>query len=297
MLQRPRNPRSTPRTGERVTCHHRLSHLGEPDRNLTGAEQEPNKSAKLGAGRESWGRSLIEGSRPGAAVRRPCGERGPAPCVRRRSWRPGRRDERDLRDGGFGTPDQRPLPERGRAARGGAFEPDTDSRFVLAFLSLPEVQAWIKGRAEMTTVASIRTKAMQQLPVLLPPIEEQRRIADLLCALDSQIGAHHQVVAAAERAHGELATLLMGGALASDEQTPAPDAMAAEPREKGLRDRTTRGCLRSRHGVRRLHGPVPRGADSGLTPSGPETVRTHHPRLRTSKGPTASGGALRRIAR
>ncbi|MEU0278415.1 N-6 DNA methylase [Streptomyces sp. NPDC006195] len=122
-----------------------------------------------------------------------------------------------------------------------AFEPDTDSRFVLAFLSLPEVQAWIKDRAEMTTVASIKTKAMQQLPVLLPPIEEQRRIGDLLCALDSQIRAHHQVVAAAERAHGELATLLMGGALSSDEQTPAPDAMAAEPSSLGTDHHTPKG--------------------------------------------------------
>ncbi|MFI8881791.1 hypothetical protein [Streptomyces sp. NPDC053813] len=35
---------------------------------------------------------------------------------------------------------------------------------------------------------------MQQLPALLPSIEEQRRIGDLVCALDSRIGAHHQVV-------------------------------------------------------------------------------------------------------
>ncbi|MFJ2586104.1 restriction endonuclease subunit S [Streptomyces sp. NPDC087538] len=64
-----------------------------------------------------------------------------------------------------------------------------------AFLSFPGVQAWIKDRAEMTIVASIKTKAMQQLPVPLPSIEEQRRMGDLLCALDSQIEAHHQVVA------------------------------------------------------------------------------------------------------
>ncbi|MFB6877588.1 hypothetical protein [Streptomyces sp. NPDC056323] len=47
----------------------------------------------------------------------------------------------------------------------------------------------------MTTVASIRTKAMLQLPVLLPSTKEQRRIGDLLCALDSRIGTRHQVVA------------------------------------------------------------------------------------------------------
>ena len=100
-----------------------------------------------------------------------------------------------------------------------SFACGVDPRFVLAFLSLPETQAWIKDRAEMTTVASIKTKAMEQLPVLLPPLDEQRRIGELLSALDSQIVAHHRVVTAAERAHGELAILLMGGALSS----PGPD--------------------------------------------------------------------------
>jgi type I restriction enzyme M protein len=100
-----------------------------------------------------------------------------------------------------------------------SFACGVDPRFVLAFLSLPETQAWIKDRAEMTTVASIKTKAMEQLPVLLPPLDEQRRIGELLYALDSQIVAHHRVVTAAEHAHGELAILLMGGALSS----PGPD--------------------------------------------------------------------------
>lgn len=113
------------------------------------------------------------------------------------------------------------------------FEPGVDSRFVLAFLSLPEVQAWIKDRAEMTIVASIKTKAMQQLPVLLPPIDEQRRIGDHLYALDSQIVAHHKVMAAAERAHGELATLLMGGALQPDGHMSPPEATTAEPSSSG----------------------------------------------------------------
>ncbi|MFD9817545.1 type I restriction-modification system subunit M/S [Streptomyces violascens] len=93
------------------------------------------------------------------------------------------------------------------------FAPDVDSRFVLAFLSHPEALAWIKDRASMTTVASIKTRTLLQLPVPLPPLEEQRRIGDLLQALDSQIVAHRRVAASAERVRGDLTALLMSGAL------------------------------------------------------------------------------------
>ncbi|WP_167349730.1 type I restriction-modification system subunit M/S [Kitasatospora purpeofusca] len=89
------------------------------------------------------------------------------------------------------------------------FEPGVDPRFVLAYLSLPGTQAWIKDRAAMSTVDSIKTSAMRQLPVSLPPYEEQHRIGELLRVFDDQVAAHQQVAAAADAARGELATLLM----------------------------------------------------------------------------------------
>ncbi|MFF2080753.1 N-6 DNA methylase [Kitasatospora sp. NPDC058162] len=90
------------------------------------------------------------------------------------------------------------------------FEPGVDPRFVLAYLSLPGAQAWIKDRAAMSTVDSIKTSAMRQLPVWLPPYEEQQRVGGLLRVLDDQIAAHQQAAAAADAARGDLSTLLMG---------------------------------------------------------------------------------------
>ncbi|MED7949330.1 type I restriction-modification system subunit M/S [Streptomyces sp. BE303] len=89
------------------------------------------------------------------------------------------------------------------------FEPGVDPRFVLAYLSLPGTQAWIKDRAAMSTVDSIKTSAMRQLPVSLPPYEEQHRIGELLRVFDDQVAAHQQVATAADAARGELSTLLM----------------------------------------------------------------------------------------
>ncbi|MFF9339355.1 N-6 DNA methylase [Streptomyces sp. NPDC014773] len=102
------------------------------------------------------------------------------------------------------------------------FEPGVDPRFVLAHLSLPGSQAWIKDRAAMSTVDSIKTSAMKQLPVSLPPYEEQCRMGELLHALDDQVAAHQQAAAAADVARGHLSTLLMDTAAAST--THQPDA-------------------------------------------------------------------------
>ncbi|MFB7945604.1 N-6 DNA methylase [Kitasatospora phosalacinea] len=100
------------------------------------------------------------------------------------------------------------------------FEPGVDPRFVLAHLSLPGTQAWIKDRAAMSTVDSIKTSAMKQLPVPLPPYEEQRRIGKLLRVLDDQVAAHQQAAAAADAARGELATLLTDTAAAPTAHRP-----------------------------------------------------------------------------
>ncbi|MFJ8442512.1 N-6 DNA methylase [Kitasatospora griseola] len=89
------------------------------------------------------------------------------------------------------------------------FGPGVDPRFVLAYLSLPGIQAWIKDRAAMSTVDSIKTSAMKQLPVSLPPYEEQQRIGKLLRVLDDQVAAHQHAAAAADAARGDLSTLLM----------------------------------------------------------------------------------------
>ncbi|MFE4514129.1 N-6 DNA methylase [Kitasatospora sp. NPDC056783] len=117
------------------------------------------------------------------------------------------------------------------------FEPDVDPRFVLAYLSLPGAQAWIKDRAAMSTVHSIKTSAMRQLPVSLPPYEEQQRVGELLRALDDQIAAHQQAAAAADAARGELSTLLVDtAALPTTHQSdagliPAIDHTTAEEAE------------------------------------------------------------------
>jgi type I restriction enzyme M protein len=68
-----------------------------------------------------------------------------------------------------------------------------DASYLLGFLSLPETQEWIRGQAARTATSSIKTGSLKNLTVTCPPIEAQRRIGALFCAIDAQISAHRQM--------------------------------------------------------------------------------------------------------
>lgn len=99
------------------------------------------------------------------------------------------------------------------------FAADVDPRYILAFLSLPQVVGWIKDRAAMTTVASIKGSTLRQLLVPVPPLQEQRRVGALLHSLDQQVAAHLRVAEEADRAHRNLTGLWLG-----DEVSPGEPA-------------------------------------------------------------------------
>lgn len=88
-----------------------------------------------------------------------------------------------------------------------------DSLYLRGYLSLPDVQEWIKGRSEATAIASISASSFGQLEVVLPPLPTQRRIGQALQALDEQVSAYRALVAAAADTRAVLAEHLLSGAL------------------------------------------------------------------------------------
>ncbi|MEU5339334.1 N-6 DNA methylase [Streptomyces sp. NPDC020766] len=82
--------------------------------------------------------------------------------------------------------------------------------YLLAFLSLPAVEEWIRIRSTATTaIGSISTASFRQLPVPLPPWDEQRRIGDRLRAYDRQIVTHRDFAQAVERSRAAWAEQVM----------------------------------------------------------------------------------------
>lgn len=89
-----------------------------------------------------------------------------------------------------------------------------DPHYLLALMSSPTVQKWIESRSESASaIPSISAATLKTLPVMLPPPDEQRRIGDLIDALDTQIAAHRTLAKAAENARATLADNLVNGLL------------------------------------------------------------------------------------
>ncbi len=62
-----------------------------------------------------------------------------------------------------------------------------NSPFASFYLGHPEIRAWIVRHAVGATMPNLNTAIMEAVPFLLPPIEQQDRIADILGALDDKI--------------------------------------------------------------------------------------------------------------
>ncbi|MFI1950379.1 N-6 DNA methylase [Streptomyces xinghaiensis] len=83
--------------------------------------------------------------------------------------------------------------------------------YLLGFLERPEAQSWISRRARGTAVRSVASKDLHDLPVLLPPRAEQRKIGRVLNTLDQQRQTHTELIAALDAYRAELVDLLTSG--------------------------------------------------------------------------------------
>ena len=62
-----------------------------------------------------------------------------------------------------------------------------DSNFLFYYLSLPSTAKWLENHAVGSTMANLNTSILESVPVQLPPLPIQRRIAEVLSAYDDLI--------------------------------------------------------------------------------------------------------------
>ena len=72
--------------------------------------------------------------------------------------------------------------------------PRVDERCLAYLLSLPDTRTWISQHAVGATMLNLNTELLREVPVTLPPIEEQRGIAATLGALDDKIESNRRSV-------------------------------------------------------------------------------------------------------
>lgn len=68
-----------------------------------------------------------------------------------------------------------------------------DPTYVSYWLGLPETRAWVSQHAVGATMPNLNTEILSAVPVLLPPLSEQRGIARTLLALDDKIDSNERV--------------------------------------------------------------------------------------------------------
>ncbi|MFG3047343.1 restriction endonuclease subunit S [Streptomyces sp. NPDC048241] len=88
--------------------------------------------------------------------------------------------------------------------------------YLLACLSHHRASDWLERRAAGTTgMRSITMRTLSDLPVPIPPLDQQRAIGAALKAVDEKIRAHAEIVRATEELRDTLADLLLSGRLSS----------------------------------------------------------------------------------
>ncbi|MEV4012502.1 N-6 DNA methylase [Nonomuraea angiospora] len=91
-----------------------------------------------------------------------------------------------------------------------------DPLYLLGFLSQSYALAWVRNHSVTAGARSISGRSFGELPVVLPPMSVQRRVAAILHDLDLQISCHRRLVTAATDVRALLTKGLMSGALTFD---------------------------------------------------------------------------------
>ena len=62
-----------------------------------------------------------------------------------------------------------------------------DSKFIAYYLSTEDMKSWISNNAVGTTMPNLNSSILQQVPLSMPSLDEQKRIASILSSLDEKI--------------------------------------------------------------------------------------------------------------
>lgn len=85
------------------------------------------------------------------------------------------------------------------------------SEFLFHYLTMPHVVSWLEANAVGQTMLNLSSAILARLPLTLPPIPEQCKIAEILSAWDKAIAKTEQLIAALQkRKKGLMQRLLTG---------------------------------------------------------------------------------------
>jgi type I restriction enzyme S subunit len=69
---------------------------------------------------------------------------------------------------------------------------DLDAKFCAYYLSTDEIKGWVSSNAVGTTMPNLNSSILKKLPLIVPPLPEQKAIAAVLSSLDDKIDLLHR---------------------------------------------------------------------------------------------------------
>lgn len=84
-------------------------------------------------------------------------------------------------------------------------------RYLVHYLEHPEVREWIRRSSTGSVIASLSAGAFGALPVVVPPLDAQRSMTDILGMLDEKIAVHEGIARATAELRGSVLRLLLAG--------------------------------------------------------------------------------------
>jgi len=85
-------------------------------------------------------------------------------------------------------------------------------QYLSHYLGHPVVQDWIDRNSSGSAIRNLSAGTLVQLPVIVPPVISQRKIGDILSALDAKVEIHEQVSRTTSALRDSLLPLLVTGA-------------------------------------------------------------------------------------
>ncbi|MER5388042.1 restriction endonuclease subunit S, partial [Saccharopolyspora sp. NPDC002686] len=90
-------------------------------------------------------------------------------------------------------------------------EPELSNHYLLHYLATEQAQDWMNAHCARTTIPSLSAKTMREMPILLPPREQQEAIVEVMSSLDEQLALRDEVADATERLKHQLGQLIGAG--------------------------------------------------------------------------------------
>ncbi|TDC97834.1 restriction endonuclease subunit S [Actinomadura sp. 7K507] len=90
-------------------------------------------------------------------------------------------------------------------------EPQVMARYLVHYLEHSEVREWLRRASTGSVIPNLSVRTLAEMPVAVPPLDEQRAMTDILGLLDEKIAVHEEIIRSTVELRDSVSRLLFSG--------------------------------------------------------------------------------------